>query len=82
MAGSNFYEDAVTEVANWLPGIIKAAAADVRGGKAPPWTRELQGKELLNFYRDMPVEKKRQLFASLSPEEQEMLRGAYGAGGL
>lgn len=82
MKGDNFYEEVVRRAASDINTIVERAIPMVRGGKTPPWTRELKGKELLEFYRDVPLEKKRALFASLSPEEQEMLRGAYGAGGI
>jgi len=81
MGDNNFYEDAASEVAAWLPGIVKAAASEVRGGKSPPWTRELKGRQLLDFYRDADVAAKQKLWPELSDEEKAMLKGAYGTGG-
>ena len=82
MSSDNFYEEVVRRAASDLNTIVEKAVPAVRGGKTPPWTRELKGRQLVDFYRDAPIEQKQKLWPTLEPQEQEMLKGAYGAGGV
>ena len=77
MSKGNLYEDATAEVAAWMPGIIEAAAKEVRGGKTPPWKTQLTGLKLIEYYQSMPPDKKGQLLSTLSPRDQQMIRDYY-----
>lgn len=81
MKGDNFYEEVVRRAASDINTIVERAIPMVRGGKAPPWTRELKGKQLADFYRDADLPTKQKMWGSLSEQEREMLKGVYGAGG-
>lgn len=80
MSDSNFYEEVARRATTRINAIVEKATPIVMGGKNPPGRRELTGKQLLDFYRDAPVEQKQQLWGSLSPEEQQMIRDGYQTG--
>ena len=80
MPKGNLFEEAVSEVADWLQRMPGEIVPQLMGGKTPPWTRELKGRQLLDFYRDAPIEQKQKLWGALSPEEQQMLKDGYQVG--